>query len=141
MDATTQHQNDPSRILEQARQHLEALKQAGLSREALIALLEEDDQPKQQQQLQIQLQAPPAPPQYQPPPPPSQQQQPQQHSSPQHSECKNSDRPDAIRVITTQPRKTLPSLFGSRRLTRRPLLKPASFSHPLPITNRDEKAR
>lgn len=61
--------NDPSRILEQARQHLEALKQAGLSREALIALLGEDDQSKQQQQLQVHLQAPP-PPQYQPPPPP-----------------------------------------------------------------------
>ncbi|KAK6066758.1 homeobox and C2H2 transcription protein [Seiridium cupressi] len=66
MDAS----NDPSRILEQARQHLEALKQAGLSREALIALLGEDDQSKQQQQLQVHLQHPPPPPQYQPPPPP-----------------------------------------------------------------------
>jgi hypothetical protein len=65
MDAST----DPSRILEQARQHLEALKQAGLSREALLELLGEDDQSKQQQQLQIHLQQPP-PPQYQPPPPP-----------------------------------------------------------------------
>ncbi|KAH8205432.1 hypothetical protein TruAng_000338 [Truncatella angustata] len=62
-------QNDPSRILEQARQHLEALKQAGLSREALLALLGEDDQSKQQQQLQVHLSHPP-PPQYQPPPPP-----------------------------------------------------------------------
>lgn len=99
MDTATQHQNDPSRILEQARQHLEALKQAGLSREALIALLEEDDQPKQQQQLQIQLQSPPPPqqPAYQPPPPPQQQQK-QQHSPP-HIECK-SDRSDAIRVTT-----------------------------------------
>ncbi|KAI0174061.1 hypothetical protein BJ166DRAFT_136029 [Pestalotiopsis sp. NC0098] len=65
MDAST----DPSRILEQARQHLEALKQAGLSREALLELLGEDDQSKQQQQLQIHLQQPPQP-QYQPPPPP-----------------------------------------------------------------------
>ncbi|KAK7946146.1 uncharacterized protein PG986_010467 [Apiospora aurea] len=47
--------SDPSRILEQARKHLEALKQAGLSREALLALLEEDC-PPQQQQIQQQQQ-------------------------------------------------------------------------------------
>ncbi|KAI2601842.1 hypothetical protein GGR54DRAFT_580271 [Hypoxylon sp. NC1633] len=38
----------PSRVLAQAREHLEALKQSGLSRDALIALLGEDHQ----QQLQ-----------------------------------------------------------------------------------------
>ncbi|KAJ2990521.1 hypothetical protein NUW58_g2909 [Xylaria curta] len=40
--------DDPSRILAQARQQLEALKQAGLSREAIMALLEEE--PQQQHQ-------------------------------------------------------------------------------------------
>ncbi|KAH8648408.1 hypothetical protein BX600DRAFT_114923 [Xylariales sp. PMI_506] len=87
-------QNEPSRILEQARRHLEALKQAGLSREALIALLDEEDQPKQQQQLQVHLrqQSPNSlqPPQQPPPPPPTQQhqqqqqqqQQPQSHAPP-----------------------------------------------------------
>ena len=49
--------DDPSRKLAEAREHLEALKQAGLSRETLLALLDEDSgqapqsqQPSQQQQ-------------------------------------------------------------------------------------------
>lgn len=40
----------PSRVLEQAREHLEALKQSGLSHDALIALLGETSQQQQQQQ-------------------------------------------------------------------------------------------
>lgn len=40
----------PSRVLAQAREHLEALKQSGLSRDALLALLEEQPQQQQQQQ-------------------------------------------------------------------------------------------
>ncbi|KAI3317365.1 hypothetical protein HD806DRAFT_371693 [Xylariaceae sp. AK1471] len=44
--------DDPSRVLAQARQQLEALKQAGLSRNDLLALLEEDSQHQQQQQQQ-----------------------------------------------------------------------------------------
>ncbi|KAI1124321.1 hypothetical protein F5Y10DRAFT_249742 [Nemania abortiva] len=43
---------DSSRILAQARQQLEALKQAGLSRDDLLALLEEETQQPQQQQQQ-----------------------------------------------------------------------------------------
>ncbi|KAL7621632.1 hypothetical protein AAE478_008959 [Parahypoxylon ruwenzoriense] len=39
----------PSRVLAQARQHLEALKQSGLSRDTLIALLGEESLPQQQQ--------------------------------------------------------------------------------------------
>ncbi|KAI2619772.1 hypothetical protein GGS26DRAFT_595176 [Hypomontagnella submonticulosa] len=39
----------PSRVLAQAREHLEALKQSGLSRDALLALLEEDAQQQRQQ--------------------------------------------------------------------------------------------
>ncbi|OTA58842.1 hypothetical protein K449DRAFT_424154 [Hypoxylon sp. EC38] len=39
----------PSRVLAQAREHLEALKQSGLSRDALLALLEEEPQQQQQQ--------------------------------------------------------------------------------------------
>ncbi|ORY60672.1 uncharacterized protein BCR38DRAFT_317055, partial [Pseudomassariella vexata] len=65
----------PSRILEQARRHLEALKQSGLSRETLLALLEEDNQQQQQQQSQQQI--PHQNPQQQ-----GQQAQPPQH--PQH---------------------------------------------------------
>ncbi|KAI3334540.1 hypothetical protein F4824DRAFT_468258 [Ustulina deusta] len=42
--------DDPSRILAQARQQLEALKQAGLSKNDLLALLEEEPQQQQQQQ-------------------------------------------------------------------------------------------
>ncbi|KAI1370217.1 hypothetical protein F4677DRAFT_439021 [Hypoxylon crocopeplum] len=42
----------PSRVLAQAREHLEALKQSGLSRDALIALLGEGPQQQQQQQQQ-----------------------------------------------------------------------------------------
>ncbi|KAI0886330.1 uncharacterized protein GGS22DRAFT_127532 [Annulohypoxylon maeteangense] len=42
----------PSRVLAQAREHLEALKQSGLSRDALLALLEEQPQQQQQQQQQ-----------------------------------------------------------------------------------------
>ncbi|KAI1114116.1 hypothetical protein F5Y14DRAFT_191505 [Nemania sp. NC0429] len=49
--------DDPSRILAQARQQLEALKKAGLSRDDLLALLKEEtqehqNQPQQQQQQQ-----------------------------------------------------------------------------------------
>ncbi|KAI0599575.1 hypothetical protein F4775DRAFT_117703 [Biscogniauxia sp. FL1348] len=44
--------DDPSRILAQARQHLEALKQTGLSREELLQLLAEDTQQPQQPQQQ-----------------------------------------------------------------------------------------
>ncbi|GAP86667.2 putative homeobox and C2H2 transcription [Rosellinia necatrix] len=40
--------DDPSRILAQARQQLEALKQAGLSRDDLLALLEEETQQQHQ---------------------------------------------------------------------------------------------
>ncbi|KAI0153105.1 hypothetical protein GGR57DRAFT_156312 [Xylariaceae sp. FL1272] len=40
--------DDPSRILAQARQHLEALKQAGLSRDDLLALIGEDPQLQEQ---------------------------------------------------------------------------------------------
>ncbi|KAI0010800.1 hypothetical protein F4779DRAFT_616239 [Xylariaceae sp. FL0662B] len=43
--------DQPSRILAQAREHLEALKQSGLSRDTLLALLEEDP-PQQAQQQQ-----------------------------------------------------------------------------------------
>ncbi|KAI1472622.1 uncharacterized protein F4812DRAFT_409703 [Daldinia caldariorum] len=46
----------PSRVLAQAREHLEALKQSGLSRDALLALLEEEPQPQQPQQPQQQQQ-------------------------------------------------------------------------------------
>ncbi|OTA98113.1 hypothetical protein M426DRAFT_17739 [Hypoxylon sp. CI-4A] len=46
----------PSRVLEQAREHLEALKQSGLSRDALIALLGEGDGQQQQQQQSQQQQ-------------------------------------------------------------------------------------
>ncbi|KAI5861026.1 hypothetical protein GGS23DRAFT_205418 [Durotheca rogersii] len=42
----------PSRVLAQARQHLEALKQSGLSRNELIALLGEESQPQPQPQSQ-----------------------------------------------------------------------------------------
>ncbi|KAI0858008.1 hypothetical protein F4860DRAFT_325484 [Xylaria cubensis] len=45
--------DDPSRILAQARQQLEALKQAGLSRDDLLALIEEEPQQQQQQQHHI----------------------------------------------------------------------------------------
>jgi hypothetical protein len=48
--------DDPSRRLAEARQQLEALKQAGLSRDELIALLEEGPQHHQQQQQQQQQQ-------------------------------------------------------------------------------------
>lgn len=43
----------PSRVLAQAREHLEALKQSGLSRDALLALLEEDSQQQQRQQAML----------------------------------------------------------------------------------------
>ncbi|KAI8960213.1 hypothetical protein F5Y11DRAFT_272123 [Daldinia sp. FL1419] len=46
----------PSRVLAQAREHLEALKQSGLSRDALLALLGEEPQSQQQQQQQQQQQ-------------------------------------------------------------------------------------
>ncbi|KAI1077752.1 hypothetical protein F5B20DRAFT_252162 [Whalleya microplaca] len=42
--------DQPSRILAQAREQLEALKQSGLSRDDLLALLEEDTQQQAQQQ-------------------------------------------------------------------------------------------
>ena len=44
--------DDPSRKLAEAREHLEALKQAGLSRETLLALLDEDSQQPQHSQPQ-----------------------------------------------------------------------------------------
>ncbi|CAJ2503384.1 Uu.00g107780.m01.CDS01 [Anthostomella pinea] len=44
--------DDPSGILAKAREHLEALKQSGLSREALRALLEEEPEQHPQQQQQ-----------------------------------------------------------------------------------------
>lgn len=46
----------PSRVLAQAREHLEALKQSGLSRDALLALLGEEPQQQQPQQQQQQQQ-------------------------------------------------------------------------------------
>ncbi|KAI1177860.1 hypothetical protein F4777DRAFT_540618 [Nemania sp. FL0916] len=50
--------DDPSRILAQARQQLEALKQAGLSRNDILALFEEESQMSQEQQQQPQQQQP-----------------------------------------------------------------------------------
>ncbi|KAI1778837.1 hypothetical protein F4818DRAFT_230578 [Hypoxylon cercidicola] len=47
----------PSRVLAQAREHLEALKQSGLSRDALLALLEEDSQQQRQQAMLAEAQA------------------------------------------------------------------------------------
>ncbi|KAI0427556.1 hypothetical protein F5Y09DRAFT_28626 [Xylaria sp. FL1042] len=53
--------DDPSRILAQARQQLEALKQAGLSKNDLLALLEEEPQQQLQQQQQQQQMTPVTP--------------------------------------------------------------------------------
>ncbi|KAI1212018.1 uncharacterized protein F4807DRAFT_450642 [Annulohypoxylon truncatum] len=54
IDIINSSMDHPSRVLEQAREHLEALKQSGLSRDALLALLEEQPQQQQQQQQQQQ---------------------------------------------------------------------------------------
>ncbi|KAI1827618.1 hypothetical protein F4861DRAFT_327687 [Xylaria intraflava] len=74
--------DDPSRILAQARQQLEALKQAGLSRSDLLALLEEEPQQSQQTQQSHQSQQSQQPQQPQQPQQQQQQQQQHQHMTP-----------------------------------------------------------
>ncbi|KAI0172918.1 hypothetical protein GGR52DRAFT_546704 [Hypoxylon sp. FL1284] len=49
----------PSRVLAQAREHLAALKQSGLSRDTLLALLEEEPQQQRQQAMMAEAQAVP----------------------------------------------------------------------------------
>ncbi|KAI1296412.1 hypothetical protein F5Y03DRAFT_370259 [Xylaria venustula] len=78
--------DDPSRILARARAQLEALKQAGLSKNDLLALLEEDSQQQQSQQPQQQQQQPNQQ-QHQQPQQQQHQQQQQQHITPVTSDA------------------------------------------------------